>query len=324
MPAYSITLGNRVFAGAAGESVLETLLRAKVEVAHGCRQGVCQSCMMRSLDGPPPVEAQTGLKDVLRQNGHFLSCMCYPQTNMQVSLGNGTDVYQRATVLDKQNLNTEILLLTLGYETPFEYRAGQFVKLRRQDGLTRSYSIANQRDHSNSVNFHIRRLAGGRFSEWLHREVAIGDSMDISAAQGSCYYLPGNTAQNLLLIGTGSGLAPLYGILREALQQGHRGRIRLYHGSSEISGLYWIDEMRRLAREHANLSYTPCVSRGDVKPGFAKGRANDVAMAELPNLNAWRVYLCGHPDMVMHSKRQAYLQGAGLQDIYSDAFHLSS
>jgi len=324
MAAYSVTLGNRVFAGAAGESVLETLLRAKVEVAHGCRQGVCQSCMMRSLDGPPPAEAQAGLKDVLRQNGNFLSCICYPHTNMRVSLGNGTDVYRRAAVLDKRNLNAEILLLTLGCDAPFEYHAGQFVNLRRQDGLTRSYSIANQRNHTNTVNFHIRRLVGGRFSEWLHREVAIGDSIDISAAQGSCYYLPGNAAQNLLLIGTGSGLAPLYGILREALQQGHRGQIRLYHGSSEISGLYWIDEMRRLAREHTNVSYTPCVSRGEPRPGIAKGRANEVAMAELPNLNAWRIYLCGHPDMVKHSQRQAYLQGASLQNIYSDAFHLSS
>jgi NAD(P)H-flavin reductase len=56
----------------------------------------------------------------------------------------------------------------------------------------------------------------------------------------------------------------------------------------------------------------------------AVGRANDIALSRLPDLKGWRVFLCGHPEMVNETKRQAYLNGASLKDIYADAFHVAS
>ena len=307
-----------------GESLLDALLREHIDIPHACREGACQSCMMRSLDGAPPAASQKGLKDVLKHQHHFLACLCYPETDMRVSLDTPEDFYTEATVTGKELLNPETLLLTLHSQEPLDFYAGQFVNLKRDDGLTRSYSIANNRIHSQKLTFHIRRLSGGRFSEWVHRELNVGDKIHVSDPQGFCYYLPNNPEQNLLLIGTGSGLAPLAGIISEALHHGHSGEIQLFHGSREVDGLYWIEEMQQLAQQHPNFHYTACVSRGDAPEGFEFGRANDVATKKLPSLKGWRVYLCGHPDMVNQSKRQAYLQGANLQDIYADAFHVAS
>lgn len=321
---HTITLQDRSVVCEIGESVLDALLRENIDIPHSCRQGVCQSCLMRSLDGAPPADAQVGLKDALSRQHHFLACVCYPQQDMRVGLGAPEALFSEAKVIDKRYLNAETLLLTVRNSVPTDYFAGQFVNLQRADGLTRSYSIANSCIHADNLSFHIRRLAGGRFSEWAHQELNVGDSIKVSEPQGLCYYLPGNLEQNLLLIGTGSGLAPLAGILEEALFHGHCGEIRLYHGSREVDGLYWIEEMQQLASEYPNFHYTPCVSRGDAPEGVAQGRANEVAMTALPSLKGWRVYLCGHPDMVNQSKRQAYLQGANLQDIHSDAFHVAS
>lgn len=318
-----ITFEDRRIRCETGESVLDALLRENLDIPHGCKQGACQSCMMKSLDGAPPPASQKGLKDVLQHQNHFLACLCYPQGDMRVSL-HTAHTFNHATVTDKRLLNAETLLLTLHCNEAMNFYAGQFVNLRRADGLTRSYSIANNRIHAHKLTFHIRRLAGGRFSEWAHQELNVGDRIEVSDPQGLCYYLPNQKDRNMLLIGTGSGLAPLAGIIEEALHQGHCGDIHLYHGSREVDGLYWIDEMRELAERHANFHYTPCVSRGDAPDGIAPGRANDVAMAAIPNLKDWRVYLCGHPDMVNQTKRQAFLQGARLQDILSDAFHVAS
>ena len=91
-----------------------------------------------------------------------------------------------------------------------------------------------------------------------------------------------------------------------------------------MDGLYWLEEMQQLAKHHKNFHYTPCVSRGDAAQGVAKGRANEIAMTKLSSLKDWRVYLCGHPDMVHQAKRQAFLQGAAFQNIYADAFHVAS
>lgn len=324
MSLKKITLDNQEVVCQDGESVLDALLREHIDIPHACKEGACQSCMVRSLQGTPPAVAQQGLKDVLRHQNHFLACLCYPQQDMTISIGAPASAFTECTVIGKELLNPETLLLTIKCREPLDYYAGQFVNLKRADGLMRSYSIANNRIHTDKLTFHIRRLAGGRFSVWAHQELAIGDNIAVSDPQGLCYYLPNNPEQNLLLIGTGSGLAPLAGIISEALHHGHSGTIHLYHGSREMDGLYWIEEMRELARQYPNFHYTACVSRGDAAEGIAQGRANDVAMSALPNLKDWRVYLCGHPDMVNQTRRQAYLQGASLQNIYADAFHVAS
>jgi len=324
MSTHKITIADQELTCLPGESVLDALLREQVDIPYACKEGACQSCMVRSLNGAPPIAAQKGLKDVLQHQNHFLACICYPQQDMHISIKPPEESFTKAQVTGKAMLNAETLLLTLTSETPLDFYAGQFVNLKRPDGLTRSYSIANSRLHSHTLSFHIRRLSGGRFSEWAHKELNIGDPIAVSDPQGLCYYLPDRLEQNLLLIGTGSGLAPLAGIISEALHHGHKGDIHLYHGSRTVDGLYWIDEMQQTANQYANFHYTACVSQGTAPAGMAAGRANDVAMARIPQLKGWRVYLCGHPDMVNQTKRQAFLQGANFQDIYSDAFHVAS
>ena len=52
----------------------------------------------------------------------------------------------------------------------------------------------------------------------------------------------------------------------------------------------------------------------------AAGRVHDVALTDAPDLKGWRVFLCGHPDMVQQVQMRAYLAGASLTDIHADAF----
>jgi NAD(P)H-flavin reductase/ferredoxin len=324
MSQHKIRLDNQEILCHAGESVLDALLREQIDIPYACNEGACQSCMIRSLAGAPPAKAQQGLKDILQHQQYFLACLCYPHQDMHISLNSPASNFTAAIVIDKQLLNPETLLLSLQLQAPMDFYAGQFVNLKRADGLMRSYSIANNRINAQKLTFHIRRLAGGRFSEWAHQDLNIGDVIAVSDPQGLCYYLPNKPQQNLLLIGTGSGLAPLAGIISEALHHGHHGQIHLYHGSREIDGLYWIAEMQQLAHQYPNFHYTACVSGESVPEGIVQGRANDLAFTAIKNLKDWRVFLCGHPEMVKQSKRQAYLNGAGLQDIHADAFHVAS
>jgi NAD(P)H-flavin reductase len=217
-------------------------------------------------------------------------------------------------------LNRNTLLLIIAFKDAFEFNAGQFVNLQRSDGLTRSYSIANTPQETNTVEFHIRRLPGGRFSEWLHDEIKVGDAIAVSEPRGHCFYLPERSEQGILLVGTGTGLAPLAGILTDALEQGHSGPIFLFHGSREVEDLYRIDEMRQLAGQHQNFHYIPCLSGKHVPEGFTRGRVNEVALATFADLKGWRVFLCGHPDMVNQMKKMTFLKGASMKDIYADAF----
>lgn len=307
----------------AGEVILDCLTRSGATVPSSCRSGVCQTCLMRSVKGAPPAAAQNGLKPTLREQGYFLACLCQPQEDMQIALA-GEDVAPRtpATVVAKEALNADILRLSLRCERPLDYRAGQFAHITRGDGLTRSYSLANLPSEDGLIEFHVRRLPDGAMSGWIHETLASGDTLEVAGPFGDCFYTPASAEEGMLLIGTGSGLAPLYGIVSDALRQGHTGPIRLYHGSWKPGGLYLVDRLRHLAAEHPNFSYIPCVDT-DALAGYREGRADLLALADLPKLKGWRVYLCGHPEMVKSAKKRAFLAGAAIKDIFADPFVLS-
>jgi len=315
----------RTYDCAPGETVLDCLTREGATVPSSCRSGVCQTCLMRAVEGAaPPASAQNGLKPTLRAQGYFLACMCRPQEAMEITLA-GEDVAPRtpAVVVAKERLNDDILRLTLRCFQPFEYQAGQFAHLLRADGLSRSYSLAGLPRPDGVIEFHIRRLPGGAMSAWIHESLRVGDIIDVAGSYGNCFYLPDAPTQGLLLIGTGSGLAPLWGIVSDALKQGHTGPIRLYHGSWKPEGLYLVDALRHLAAEHPNFTYVPCVDN-DATADHREGRADLLAHADLPDLKGWRVYLCGHPDMVKSARKRAFLAGASMQEIYADPFVLSA
>jgi NAD(P)H-flavin reductase/ferredoxin len=315
-----LTIENKSYLCRPGETVLDALLRENINIPYACKKGSCHSCMVRSIGVRPPAAAQAGLKATQKQQHHFLACLCHPENDMTIRLPDQSEFYSEGSVLVNSMLNRNTILLILAFKDAFEFKAGQFVNLQRPDGLTRSYSIANIPQQANILEFHIRRLPGGKFGEWLHDELKVGDQIAVSEARGHCFYIPERSAQGVLLVGTGTGLAPLAGILSDALAHGHCGPIHLFHGSRHLEDLYRIDEMRRLAAQHPNFHYTPCISGHNAPLGFAHGRANEVALSSLGDLKGWRVFLCGHPDMVNQTKKMAFLKGAAMADIYADAF----
>ncbi|MBI3777167.1 MAG: 2Fe-2S iron-sulfur cluster binding domain-containing protein [Gammaproteobacteria bacterium] len=316
----SLTFEARSYALRDNESVLECLTRHGVTVPHSCKSGICQSCMMRSVQGAPPAEAQKGLKEAQQAEGYFLSCSCVPQLDMEVTLDAPELFLVPVTVQSLVRWNGKVARLRLQPSQSLDYRPGQFVNLRRPDGLIRSYSLASVPQHDNYLELHVQRSSGGQMSEWIHDQLNAGDSLHVSTPHGECYYRPDALEQPLLLVGTGTGLAPLYGVIRDALRSGHRGPIWLFHGSRTGTGLYLVDELRALAGAHKNFRYVPCLSGEPELDGIISARADAAAMQQHSNLKGWRVFLCGHPDMVKTAKRNAFLAGAALRDIQADAF----
>lgn len=310
-----------------GETVLDALIRVGASVPYACRGGVCQTCMMRALAGDPGETARRGLDEAQRARGAFLPCICRPDSDLELAPLKEASPLIAAKVVSKIPLaGAGILRLRLAPREPIVYRAGQFVNVHADDGLVRSYSIASVPSlDEGELELHVRRLPGGRVSGWLHEVLREGDELRVQGPVGDCCYVPGEEERPLLLIGTGSGLAPLWGIVRDALHSGHTGPIHLYHGSREADGLYLRDELCALAAAHAGqFHYVPCVS-GDAVPSDCRaGRAADVALADHRKLGGWRAYICGHPQMVEQTRRRIFLAGARLTDIHADAFSLSS
>ena len=319
-----LTLGENSYTCQPDESVLDTLIREDVDISYACKQGTCHSCLTRSVNLTPPEAAQKGLKATQKQQKYFLACLCHPEQDMQIKLPEQSELFSQGKVIISEMLNHNTLLLKIECQDIQEYFAGQFVNLQRDDGLIRSYSIANVPQQDGILEFHIRRLPDGQFSEWLHDEIRIGDNIAVSEPQGHCFYIPERADEGLLLVGTGTGLAPLAGILEDALKQGHTGPVMLFHGSSSVEDLYRIDELREFAQKYDNFSYFPCVSGEHVPEEYIAGRADKVALAQVQDWKGYRVFLCGHPDMVSSMKMEAFMKGVSMGDIFTDAFVASS
>ena len=300
------------------ESVLDALLRNGISASHSCKAGVCGSCLMRATSGPIPAAAQLGVKDTLRAQGYFLPCVCHPEADLELA-ARGAEAETGATIVAMDLLSADVLRVRLRCDAPIDFRSGQFVSIVRGDGLARSYSIASL-PHEGELELHVRKIVGGKMSGWLHDESKCGDRLRVVGPSGDCFYVPGNAEQPLLLVGTGTGLAPLYGILRDALQQAHRGPIRLFHGALQAGGLYLVEELRRLSDDYSQFQYTPAVLRGEDLDGVAIGAIDQVVLHRLPKLDGWRGYVCGDPGIVQMLKKKLFVAGMASREIFADPF----
>ena len=317
-----ITYGRAAFDCTPPETVLDVLLREGCDIPFSCRKGICFTCIMQAVDGEVPAAAQTGLKGTLRAKGYFLSCMYRPDTDVTVAAAADAAIFTRAVVTRVERSTPKMCRIFLAPATSLFYHPGQFINLRRRDGLSRSYSLASVPRVEPDLELHVKSLPGGRMTSWVFDELRAGEEVDFQGPNGTCFYVSGRPGQPLLLIGNGPGLAPLIGIARDALQDGHSGPIHLYHGTRHPDGLYLQDALRGLAAANHNFTYHACVSGKSVPECSRGGRADDLAFSDHGDLTDWRVFLSGYPPMVYAAQKTVYLKGASLGDIHAEPFEL--
>ena len=307
---------------ASGATVLDTLLAVGLDVPHGCRVGICQSCLVRASDGEIPTEAQEGLKDGLTADGWFLACRCAPAGELTVDLEAATPPPVQARVVRKRLLAPGVMGIWLEAAEPLDYRAGQYVTVWRDDAVGRCYSLASLPEEP-ELELHVARVDGGVLSAWLHDSIAPGDSLELRGPIGDCRYAADDPEQPLVLVGTGTGLSPMYGVARDALRRGHTGPIHLFHGARTPELLYYRETLADLSEKAGNFHYHPSIldpADDPLPPGAETGAIGQLLQRELPSLEGWRVFLSGAPAMVNHLRKQCFLAGAASHAIHADPF----
>jgi ferredoxin-NADP reductase/ferredoxin len=312
-----LTYRDRPVEIAPDETVLDALLRAGVEAPYSCRNGQCQTCLHKATEGAPPPESQTGLTAAQKALGYFLPCVCRPTEPLTIAPPDDAGARLEAVVRTLERLSHDVVRLRIEAEN-FTYRPGQFLELIAGDDLRRHYSLASHPEEDPFLEMHIRLHPDGRMSRRLMEDLQPGHSLHVAGPRGTCFYEGVESDQPLTLIGAGTGLAPLYGVLRDALRQGHRGPIRLYHGARDRKGLYLADDLQALARSRANVEYIPAA----LDPSAPHG--GDIAALalerEAPQVAQAAYFLCGGENLVKRLKRDLFMAGASLKAIRSDAF----
>lgn len=320
---FNLAYDGEVYPIDEGTSALDTLLDQGVEVPHSCKSGVCQSCLVEVTSGHPTESSQAGLKATFKARNYVLACCLYAKEDLGISLPNAEDSEVAASIIKMEALNRNVLRLCLKPHDEFEAIPGQYLTLITPQGLARSYSVANLPDKDGFIELHIRILPDGRLGNWLLHDAKPWLEVKLRGPAGECFYVAEDESDNdfpMVLAGTSTGLAPLYGIIRDALGKGHKGTIDLFHGALQVEDLYLVNELHDLSKAHDNFCYTPCVMNGEEGDFYTCGDIQELVVANISGKKDARLYLCGAPDLVNAMKKKAFLSGVASKHIFHDAF----
>ena len=200
-----------------GQTILAAALRQGVWLPFACGHGTCGTCKVQVLEGFGDAgnASSFALMDVERDEGKVLACCCLPESDMTIEAdidvdpdfaGHPVQDYQ-AEVRALAMLSPTILGITLKLDRDMPFQAGQYINLQ-VPGVegTRAFSIANPPSQGGTVELHVRKVEGGAATTWLHEQLKVGDTLDLSGPYGQ-FFVRKSDAQDVIFIAGGSGLS---------------------------------------------------------------------------------------------------------------------
>ena len=252
-----------------GETVLAAALRAGLNLPHSCKGGHCASCRARILDGtigyvgdtPPGITA-----DEVRE-GYALLCQALALTDLRVEVREvrpapDVEVKSLPCRIDRMQLvaaDVMAVFLRLPAVEELHYRPGQYLDVMLSEGRRRSFSIASAPADGPTA----RAARASRIDHRLHgaavREHARGRAAAHRGSAGAVL-VQDRISAPAIMVGGGTGYAPLRAMIRQLLATGDRRPITLYWGARDIDGLYEHDWLEELARTRPGFVYRPVLS----------------------------------------------------------------
>ena len=138
------------------------------------------------------------------------------------------------------------------FDTPegFTYKPGQFLTLRlpHVDGpVARCYSVSSAPGVDDHVKVTVKRVEGGRGSNWVCDNVVVGSEIDALPPSGT--FTPHSYDVDLLLLAGGSGITPVMSIIKATLAHG-TGRMFLVYANRDEQSVIFHAELRELVAKH--------------------------------------------------------------------------
>ena len=309
-----------------GESLLDGALRAGVRIPHDCTLGGCGTCRIRVLEGRVGYdELPMALAPEEAEAGFALACQARPHTDLVIANADTSTempdpVRVIAEVASVRDLGDEVthLRLTIPGDTPPRFRPGQYVNVIMEDGTRRSFSMASATS-SATLDFHVRRIAGGRFTDGIVSNLQAGQQLDIEFPLGGFRYHH-EDYRPIVMVATGTGLAPLKAMLESLMDDPDCPPVSLYWGARTQRDLYLHAEIPAWGERLYEFRYVPVLSRADTDWDGRRGYVQDAVCTDFPDLSECSIYLCGSPDMINSAKHAFIGRGASIEHLYADGF----
>lgn len=224
-----------------------------------------------------------------------------------------------ATLREKKQLAGETYEFRFEKPEGFYFLAGQFVQFCIPQGekiILRSYSISSTPSDAD-LEFCVKFLEGGIASNYL-KKMNLGETLEFQGPRG--LFVHKEPAQNISLIATGTGIAPVMGVIRDELENKKtETEVRLLFGVRSEEDVFWLDRFEELKNTYPNFVYNVSLSQPKIDGSWA-GLRGRVTEHILHHLVSHQFYLCGSAPMVKDVRAILLENGVDMKAIHFEIF----
>ncbi len=240
-------------------------------------------------------------------------------------------------VLQKRYLTEDVLFLSLSRPVDFNFIAGQFIsiKIHGQNPIQlappislapksaaplrtfqmRSYSIFSPPSQQESLDLIVKIIPGGYASE-VFSKTQVGDEFEVKGPLGHFVFDNASGNQEHWFIGAGTGVTPLYSMIKEHLNNHPTQLFKLIFGVRSKKNLFYHEEFQKMELTHPNFEYTPTLSRDEWHG--AKGRVQAHLHGDLSGKT---YYICGLKELIIETKELLIKSGVEPKNIRFERFN---
>jgi len=334
MPRVTLVPTGQSFVSDPGETVLSAALRAGLNLPHSCKGGHCASCRARIITGTvryPDDRLPAGITPEEADARYALLCQARAVDELTVE----TREVRPAPDVEVRNLPCRIermerladdvmaVFLKLPAVEDLHFRAGQYLDFIVSGGRRRSFSIASAPSDGRLIEVHVRRASERGFTGGLFDSMRAGTLLRIEGPLGQ-FWFRGESPRPAIMVGGGTGYAPLRAMLRQLLAAGDRRPLELYRGARSSYDLYEHGWLTNVAVVRAGFHYRPVLSDpGSEEPPWT-GRTGLVHQAVLldhaEDLARHDVYASGPPAMIEAIRHEFAERGLPREQLFFDSF----
>jgi 3-phenylpropionate/trans-cinnamate dioxygenase ferredoxin reductase subunit len=305
-----VQINEQEFTARRGEVLLDAALGNGIDVPHDCRAGQCGTCKVKVLDGMTVGGECEG--------GVVKACQARIITDLEVVVEPVPEVLTtRGTVVATRPLAPDVVEVAIRPHDEIVYLPGQYYRFQFRGYPGRYFSPTVPLDRpfdGQTIRLQVRRIPDGVVSPAIGHQIRTGHPVTLNGPFGSAYFRTG-LDNRLVLVGSGTGFAPIWSIADAALEEDPYRRVVLMAAGKTMPSLYMAAAFRRL-RSYPNVRLIPTVSeRPAGAPAVVRQGRPTEHMPELTPDDI--VYACGAPQMVDAVKDMALAAGA---TFYADPF----
>jgi len=317
-----------------GETVLDAAIRQGIGLPYGCRNGACGKCAGHLLKGVVDYDTEnlSGFARDEYEKGKTLFCQACASSDLEIrvrEISQSQDVEIKnlpCRVEHMERLSHDVMQLKLKLpETErLQFLAGQYLEFILKDGKRRAFSIANAPHDDELIELHIRHVPDGQFGDFVFDGLQEKALLRIEGPLGN-YYLREDSDRPIILMGGGTGFAPLKGMLEHIFYTGLNRPVHLFCGARALRDLYMDATVKAWLPDNSNLKYTPVLSAADKADRWQgkTGFVHEAIVEAYPDLSGYDVYMSGPPPMIKAGMDLFYEKKLPESQIYSDSFEYS-